>query len=339
MKGIILITLLLAGISSTAFGNGRPKYQTIPFNEDWSQVAQVEESDSLDSLKYIKLNPDSTLWVSLGGELRGRVEAWSNSGFGDSSENDDIFYRHRLRFHADLHAGKNIRIFAEGINALTESRDLPGGRRTGDVDAADLLNLFIDIHVPLAAGVDFTFRAGRQDLLSGVQRVLSSGRWGNTIKAWDGFSGILSHKDWKVHSFWTQFVQGDKYGFNEPDENHRFYGFYGTVKNYLDFYWLADEKDVVDDDRHTIGARIHGALADTGYDYDIETAYQFGHRGAGDVSAFMFSALAGRRFSSHAGRPRVWVAFDYASGDDDPNDANIGTYSKVFANRTQVVRL
>ena len=273
VSGVFLFALMVV-VGSSALGNGRPKYQTVPFNEDWSQIAQAEEKDSFDQFKFIKLNPDTTFWVSFGGELLGRMEAWSNSGFGESTENDDILYRHRLRLHADFHAGKNIRIFAEGINSLTESKDLPGGRGTGDVDAADFLNLFIDIRMPLTAGVDFTLRAGRQDLLSGNQRILSSGRWGNIIKAWDGFSGILSHENWKVQSFWTQVVQRDKYEFNKPDEDHRFYGFYATVKRRLDFYWLADEKDVINDDRHTIGARVYGSLADSGFDYDVETAYQ-----------------------------------------------------------------
>ena len=45
----------------------------------------------------------------------------------------------------------------------------------------------------------------------------------------------------------------------------------------------------------------------------------------------MFSALVGHRFSNAAGRPRAWIGFDYASGDDNPNDGAVETYSKVFA--------
>ncbi|MFQ5445246.1 MAG: alginate export family protein, partial [Nitrospinales bacterium] len=81
-------------------------------------------------------------------------------------------------------------MFVEGKSALSEGRDLPGGRRTIDVDTIALQQAFIDFRFHLPRQTTLTLRPGRQALGFGKERLVSILPWGNTLRAWDGISGI-----------------------------------------------------------------------------------------------------------------------------------------------------
>ncbi len=282
----VLFSCLLCNPQSLA---ERPKYQVLRYNENWSKLAEDDKADSFDGIKYIELGNDGNAWLSNGGQLRERIEAWSGFAFGDN--NDDLFDLHRIFLHGNLHLGPNVRIFGEFINALSTNRDLPGGRRGLNVDSVDLLNAFIDFKFPLD-DANLTLRMGRQEFLFGKQRLISPLPWANTMRRWDAVSAILSTENWEIHAFASKFVPVDKYDFNKNDDNNILYGIYGTFKKSLDIYYLGRERDNLDSIRHTIGGRAFGKSS-TGFDYDVEAAYQFGEMGASDVEAFMVGSQFG----------------------------------------------
>jgi hypothetical protein len=261
----------------------------------------------------------------MGGQLRERVESWSNFAFGAPAKDSDTFLLHRFQLHTDFHFGEHFRVYGEFLNALSTDRDLPGGKRPTDVDSADLLNLFVDLKAD-SAGVNWTLRAGRQELAFGKQRLVSPLPWANSYRKWDGVSLIGSFNDWKAHAFATHFVPTDKYDFNESDEDEAFFGIYVTYKKNFDIYYLgrlqdANDRIPMDNDRHTIGIRYGDKLGDTGFDYEVEGAYQFGDVGAYDVSAFMVGSQLGYSLADNIWSPRLWVGFDFGSGDDNPGAA------------------
>ena len=67
-----LFGCLLCNSQLFAYG---PKYQVLRYNENWSRLAEEEKTDPFDSLKYIELDSEGNAWLSLGGQLRERVEA------------------------------------------------------------------------------------------------------------------------------------------------------------------------------------------------------------------------------------------------------------------------
>ncbi|MEO6971151.1 MAG: alginate export family protein [Chthoniobacterales bacterium] len=140
--------------------------------------------------------------------------------------------------------------------------------------------------------------------------------------------------------FWTEFSPVDKYSFDVPDGQTKFYGLYATKGKPVDpiagdFYFLGlDKMDPVTfngttghEKRYTVGGRVFGSSH--GFDYELENAYQFGQVGAGDISAWMLATEGGYTFKKACGTPRLALGFDYASGDDGAG-GDVGTFNQLF---------
>ncbi|HZA56323.1 MAG TPA: hypothetical protein VE616_18920, partial [Candidatus Udaeobacter sp.] len=103
----------------------RPLYQTGSagrFNEDWSALRGVDLSktdDFWDRLKFIPFNQDGSIYLTLGGQIRERLEYFNQFQFGQSApERTDVFLASRFRWNADLHITPHFRLFAEGKSSL-----------------------------------------------------------------------------------------------------------------------------------------------------------------------------------------------------------------------------
>lgn len=334
---IFIFSGVQAGIAAEPESLKRPKYSPVlRQNEDWSVLAgyeNIQTESFFDPIKYIPLSDDGNFWMSFGGQARFRLEGWNNFDF--NREFNDTFLLTRIRLHTDIHTGKYLRLFAEIKSAFSTDRDLPGGRRTLDVDELDLQQAFADIILPVGESGKLTLRPGRQMLLYGKQRVVSPLDWANTMRTWQGFQGFFDIHKWKISGFWTQFVPVKKYEFNEADIDEPFAGIYGTgmpgsAGIGLDGYWLYRERKFLDDKRHTVGGRIFGSIGNRRLDYDFEAAYQRGDVDDKDVQAFMIGSQFGYRFTKTAFQPRVFLGFDFGSGDKDPNDGKVGTFDQTY---------
>ncbi len=322
----------------------RPGFKFLRYQEDWSVLRDVpaEARTFWDPIKYVPLSDDGSIWASFGGSMRWRFESWRDFGFGTASDPDDSFLLFRALLHADVHLGKNVRGFIEGKTAQSTSRDLPGGHRTLDVDSLDLQQGFVDLTFRFDDGNSLTLRPGRQELLLGKQRLVSPLGWSNTLRTWDGVSAILQYRKWQVTAFWAQFAAVQKYSFNDPDAQTQLYGVYGTGKLFdtsidLDLYFLGYDKDdrvtfngtTGTEERYTVGGRLFGPFGKSTIDYDFEGAYQFGEVGSGDVSAFMIGSELGWRLPGVWAEPRLFLGFDYASGDNRAG-GDVHTFNQLF---------
>ncbi len=324
-------------------GFKRPTYNAVQrWKEDWSHLRGLDRDrsgDPFDPIKFIPLNGDGSIYLSIGGGVRGRFEHFSNFAFNPAF--DDSYLLYHFLLHGDLHITQLVRVFVEGIDAESTFRDLPGGVRNSDVNALDLNQAFLDINIPFGTGNGgLTLRGGREGLAFGKQRLVSPLPWGNAYRHWDGFSAIVDTHGWNARAFATQFSPVDKYGFDDPDAQTKFYGLYVTHGKPVDpvgvdVYFLGLDRDdpiafngtVGEEERYTIGGRVFGKLHD--FDYDVESAYQFGQVGAGDVSAWMFASEGGYTFKPVPLVPRFWLGFDYASGDDSAG-GDVGTFNQLF---------
>lgn len=316
-------------------------------NEDWSRFDPAAEDagrlyDTLDGFKHIDLTDDADVWLSIGGSARLRYEHFENFGFGPA--NDDGFLLTRIRLHGDLHVGDSFRVFVEGKSAFSTDRNLPGMQRTLDNDELALQQAFADLTLDGSEAGTIILRAGRQQLLFGKQRLVSPLVWSNTMRAWDGVSAIIDTGGWTTHAFWTQFVPVRKYDANQSDRHTQFFGVYATgplcAEHGLnaDLYFLGlDQDDPTNtyngttgaERRYTVGGRLFGKVRDTGWDYDVEAAYQFGDVGSADISAWMLAGELGYAYGD-AWKTRAFVGFDYASGDDTPGDGDVETFNPLF---------
>lgn len=324
-----------------------PAYSVVRYKEDWSGLANVDRSatgDIFDPIKYVPVTEDGSVYFSIGGQIRSRVEDFRNFGFAEV--NDDTYWLNRFRLHADLHATDYFRAFVEGKSAFSTERVLPGGKRTLDVDELALQNAFADFMLPdpETGKAIVTIRPGRQELVFGKQRLVSPLDWSNTRRTWDGISGALNIAEWNISPFWTQFAPVQKYDFNSSKQSIQFFGIYATGKipwtTFLgDLYWLGLGRDNAAfngtagrEDRQTLGGRISGKVGETGLDAEVEGAYQFGEVGSGDVDAFMVASQLGYTLpvkKDLVGKPRLFVGFDYASGDDSAG-GDVNTFNQLF---------
>src|SRR2546422_1648251 len=340
-----------AQAGQTASEPNRPAYQIGSagrFNEDWSSLRGVDlgkTDDFWDRLKFIPLTEDGSVWFTLGGQARERAEYFRQFQFGASEpKQSDAYLLSRFRLTADLHVTPYFRMFAEGKSAFALDRELQGGRTTAFVDEFDLLNGFADIMIPFGARASVTLRGGRQELIFGSQRLVGPGDFTQIPRTFDGGAAAVRIADWTVTPFWTEpVVITEKYKFNESSSDHRLFGVFGSGPAHLlpvilDLYWLGVDNVGVAfngtsgrEERHTLGGRVHGTAGPIPLDFEVEGASQFGTVGRRNIAASMFTTVLGYTLPFPRLAPRVYVEFDYASGDQKPG-GDVGTFNQLYPN-------
>jgi len=318
----------------------RPNYSNVRYDEDWSVLRNSQSTSGYDKLKFIPLNDGGSVFLSIGGQARIRLENWADFGFGGPGSRDDTFGLLRLRLHGNLNLGSHFRLFVEGKSATATGRDLPGGLRTLEVDSIDLQNTFVEVSAPLEEG-KISLRVGRQELQFGKQRLVSPLDWSNTRpRLFDGARATFKVSGWQVDGFFSRFARVHKYSFNGNNTGTDFFGLYATGKPApaltVDLYWLGlDRTNSIwggvsgEEERHTAGGRLGGKIGKTSLDFDFEGALQWGDHGSRDISAFMLASQLGYSFPVLSGS-RVWLGFDLGSGDSDPSDNEVGTFNQLF---------
>jgi hypothetical protein len=316
-----------------------PKYENLRFREDWSSLlcaGPCARQDGSDHLKALRIS--SGAWLNFGGQVRARFESFDSFQFSAAPAADDDWMLYRVRLHADLHLGRHLRVFAEGIYADQDERLL--GPRATDEDHGDLLNAFVDL-TTRTGGVDVGARVGRQELLFGKQRVIGPLDWGNTRRTFDGVSGWVKGCNWRLDGFYVQPVLVDIDAFDEADDTVDFAGLYYASKpsnsTVFEAYALHTNRDgkrwlgvTEAEERLTLGAGAWGPIGGSRLDYDVEAAYQLGSAGDGDVNAWMATAELGWKPCVECWEPRFAIGLDYASGDDDGPGGDVGTYDQLF---------
>jgi hypothetical protein len=154
----------------------RPRYEFLRFDDDFSYLDGPEGSyqeDCFDPIKNIRLGDDLTL--SLGGEIRFRLDSKRNEFLRPGPTSHDTFLLDRYALHLDARYRMLARVFVEGIHANVYDRDefLFFIHR----NEFDLHQLFADVRV-LGEEVPLTLRIGRQEHAYGRQRVISPWGWG-----------------------------------------------------------------------------------------------------------------------------------------------------------------
>lgn len=332
-----------------------PKYAYQRYDDDFSYLDGPEDSyvsDFFDPIKRIHLAPDWTL--SLGGEVRMRMESETNRNFGSRDPTNDTFLLYREILHADLHYRDLFRVYVEGIDARVADRDLP--QSPGMENTFDFNQLFADLKV-LGEEGPLTLRAGRQEMSYGRERLISKLDWSNQTRRFDGAKLMYKSREFDVDAFWVKpvFFSTEPYSnsyYTHINENmnrkidhwreeQNFYGVYSTYKgitdHIVDFYFLGlNDRGIFvnannrpgDLDVYTIGGRFAGKSGQ--FDYDIEGAGQWGKWDGDDLKAWMFGSDLGYTFSSAAMTPRIGAGFDYATGDDSPRDHTHGTFNQLY---------
>lgn len=333
-------------------GNGREKPQVDPlppsaltttpaFDFDFRYLEQPgHDKDFFDPVKRIHLGSDWLL--SFGGSFWYRYMHETDSRLNAAGINND-YHLLRTRLHADLWYQDQFRLFAEMLDARALGLDLPA--LAIDKNHTDMLNLFADVKLGQFMDGLAYLRVGRQELLYGSQRLISTLDWANTRRTFQGVKTFWQTPAFNLDAFWVRPMVTEPNQFDNWDKDRNFVGLWGTYKaipgQVLDLYYLSliDNRNVSpanitqgnvlqgDSVLHTIGARWVGD-----YErilYELEGMYQFGKRSHLDISAFSIASGVGYQLPLPM-NPQFWLRYDFASGDKNHRDGRSNTFNQLF---------
>ena len=202
-------------------------------------------------------------------------------------------------------------------------------------------------------------RAGRFTLDLGSRRLVARHIYRNTINV---FTGVEGEWRWesgaRVRALFSlpgqrrpldrDDVEDNKAEFDREDDEVVFWGAFGdlpidALDSRLELYFYALHEDdtsdraTADRELYTPGFRLWRKPKTEQFDYEIETAFQFGSarglRGATlnrqDRFAWFTHTQLGYTFDAK-GKPRAIVEYSYASGDTNPNDGDDGRFDSLF---------
>jgi hypothetical protein len=298
----------------------------IPFDQrDWAE-----------KLKRVPVG-DHMLF-STGGELRYRYNQETNSrGTGLT----DTYNLYRNRLWADAWYEDWVRVYGEFIYAESLGQDLPPYPR--DINRGDMEQLFADIKLFEHDGNPVYVRLGRQELLYGSQRMISPNDWGDNRVRFQGVKAFYRSDKLDADLFVVQPVIPQASRFDPVDNNALFTGLWFTYKpkkaHFIDAYYLNLDNTSTNIGQfrvgafnvNTIGGRYTGR-SDGGFLWDLEGAIQFGNHVDQSIIAQMFTTYFGYNWKDVWATPTLWVGYDYASGDPDPNQTGQRrTFNQLFA--------
>jgi hypothetical protein len=275
-------------------------------------------------------------WLSVGGQLRARAEAYNNGGF--KPDNSDQYVLTRVLLSARVRPSNSTSLFVEGMDARGPWKNkAPAGPPFRD--HADLRQLYFQ------AGTDSSprlLRAGRLELGFGDGRLVGALPWANTARTFDGARGIVSGKGYRIDAFASSVVKVEQDRFDKNIPGNNFYGVYSTIARLAPkaavepfFFWRRQSGLLSEAGARgtmnfgTLGLRAFGKLP-RNFDYDAQMAAQNGKLGDESISAWAGHWLLGYAFAKTPLRPRLFAEYNQASGDENPTDNKKGTFDQLY---------
>lgn len=302
-------------------------------------------------------------WLSLSVEQRVRYESMDGR-FVANGKGGDQQIPLQLAVAMEARLG-GFRFGGEFLDARQLGADSGSGVNNTHEDSADFIQGYIgwaDQNVGYSGiGVDVT--AGRQSLNLGSRRLVARNVFRNTINAFTGGKlRVTDYSHWQFTGFVTTPVNrfpsaandilNDRHVFDEEDGHTLFSGGFLELFNVFDrtnlelYLYHLDESDgsgLATRNRRlfTPGARLFMRPAKGKFDIQLETIGQVGTMRATtgakdgkdlDHTAWVQHVDAGYTFDI-PWSPRIAVEHDYATGDDDPNDAQSQRFDTLFGAR------
>jgi len=325
--------------SAPACSTRRPAVLFNRWQEDWSVLADpCVPREPLDGLKYIPLGGDPKSYLSLGANLRERLEANNAPLFGLGTGHKDTYVIQRAQINADARIGAHLQFFAQLADARAFGKDTV---TPVDRNPVDLEQGFVTWVGPLGSGI-FKFRVGRQEMAFDLQRFISVRDGPNVRQAYDAVWADYEIGKWRFIGYLTQPVQNrNKEVFDDVSNRHlTFSGARFERKDvgpgHLSGYYSAFNRSNANyldaaggEHRNVFDLRYSGNAGRV--DWDFETMYQSGYVGSKSISAWAVGSIVGYTLAM-PWSPRLALQFDGASGDKQPGDGSLGTFNPLFPN-------
>jgi hypothetical protein len=293
---------------------------------------------------------------------RFRFEARNNTfDFNDSVNalNDDSFVLNRFRIGVAIKPVDWLKIYAQGQDSrewFSKRPKIPGALGAEGDDTFDLRQGYIQLG---PKWVNAT--VGRQTLAYGDERLIGTSDWNNFGRTFDaaklhyekGKFSVDLFASTPVYIFRDSFNQSDMFNGSETHRDEVFSGIYASTTAVdpltIDLYALlldAENPTVVPPaitypgtslsvggtrtDFVTLGTRIKADPKKlNGWEYEGEFAFQTGQVSDLDLTAFAAHVGLGYNIDGPC-KPRLFLEYNFATGDHDPNDGDIETFQNLF---------
>ncbi len=272
--------------------------------------------------------------VAFGAQIRFRPESRSN--FTETNPVNHVVLQ-RVRLNARLRLSENL----SGLVQLQDSRLWGQESSTASNESnIDLHQAYFQLDQFLHPRL--SLRLGRQEVSYGNQRLIGAFGWNNVGRSFDAVKLTYSAPQWSSDFLFSRVA--DRRNSNRGDGSQDLIGWYTRIGPSasgigLEPYvlYLRDGREIFGEGRPslqeatrivTFGFRHFGAFQ-SGFGYDIETAYQAGQRGPDTHRATAVAASARYRFAARFS-PEFGFEYDFATGDSDPQDGRSGEFHNLF---------
>jgi len=206
LSGVRIVVLVVLVLTSLSLSAQQPTQQP-------AQKSNALLSD--------KLNDDLPKWLSFSGEVRGRFEGFAGGKF--QSDNSDFYFLERVRLNLKIQPADWLKFVFQGQDAHALGKDnVPAS--SPYQDAMDLRLGYLELGDVERKPV--SFRAGRQELAFGEQRLLGHLSWLNTARTFDGARVTLKRNGLQLDAFAASVVTIRPDAFDTSGHGNGLYGAY-----------------------------------------------------------------------------------------------------------------
>ena len=275
-------------------------------------------------------------WLEIGGQIRGRFEGVSGTSLLNNSPDD--YYASRIRIHLGIKPTSWLRFFAEAQDTRVGAYNKSPAPSTL-YNPLDFRQGYVELNFEGTAGV--RFRAGRQELAFGSERLIGPADWGIS-RTFDALDLTLSAGRAKVDLIAGTAVLVDPSRIDPHKPGEHVYGAYGSIRGILpgmnlEPYLLFKQTLKVKSETAvkgdalvaSPGARIFGT-APGRIDYAFEAVLQRGSYSSDQIAAFGSSSVIGWTLSDAVFKPRLSAEYSYASGDPTAKDGGRNTFDQFY---------
>jgi hypothetical protein len=281
-------------------------------------------------------------WLDAGLEYRLRSEVRANDFRRPDDRTDTPLLLRGRAFLAVRNRFDPLRFTVEIQDSRQASSDYPDDTR--DTNPLEPIQAYGELWFGdgLGAGRPLSLRAGRFAFEVLDRRLIARNEWRNTTNTFQGLRAVLgdARSDWQLDLLAVRPIDRDVSGLDEADPDRSLWGALGEWRRWatvatLAPYWLrldqaADPAAGRGRRRiHTIGARAFGPAGTTGFDYDLNAAWQTGNDGPANHRSFFGVAELGYTWDV-AWRPRLSGLYLQAGGDAEPADNRSGRFERLF---------
>ena len=273
--------------------------------------------------------------VSLASE-RVRLEGFENGGFQPG--NSEVYLLQRLRLNLKLQPARWLTLFVQTQDArVLWQKQTPAPPYQ---DTWDLRQAYVEIgdidHAPIA------LRVGRQELVFGEERLVGTADWSNVTRTFDAARATFRYRKFRLDAFAASVVvlTDGEVGAAQPGDN--LHGLYGSLADVIPkatiepyFFWRlqpgvkSELGPAANLDMKVTGLRWVGKLP-WNFDYNTDLAWERGGLARDSISAWAGHWVIGYRPPKAAWQPRVFVEYNYATGDGNPKDGRRNTFDELY---------